>query len=312
MLHYGDLIPMEPRSANKPFDSMNHLFQVKWDGVRIVSIINNGQIKLQNRKQKPRTHVYPDFHQFPQWIKGKEAIIDGEMIVLKGGKPSFAGILKRDLKTDIAAIQVAAKQIPSTYIAFDLLFLNGEDLTSRSLEERLALLREIAIPNDYFQVIEDFPTGIGLFKVIEEQEMEGIVAKEKGSPYLVGKKTDYWVKVKRKKDIIAVVGGYTIKERRFSSLLMGAYLDGQFRYIGNVATGLTVNDTRALSIHLKELKIQHSPFVNSPKLYGVTTHWIQPILTAKIEFMEWTGHYQLRAPVILGFTKDQPTNCQLV
>lgn len=312
MLQYGDFIPMEPRSAKDPFDSENHFFQVKWDGVRIVSFIKNGQIKLQNRKQKPRTHIYPDFHQFPQWIKGKEVIMDGEMIVLKEGKPSFAGILKRDLKTDPAAIQVAARLIPSTYIAFDLLFLDGEDLTSYPVEERLALLRKIAIPNDYFQVIEDFPTGTGLFKVIEEQEMEGIVAKEKGSPYLPGKKTDYWLKVKTKKDIIAVAGGYTIKERRFSSLLMGAYLDGQFRYIGNAATGLTSDDIKILSNHLKKLKVQHSPFINPPKLYGVTTHWIQPILTAKIEFMEWTGHYQLRAPVILGFTKDQPIDCQLV
>ncbi len=311
MIEYGHLKPMEPRSASNPFDSEDYLYQVKWDGVRIVAFIDQKQVRLQNRKLRARSHVYPDFENLSDYIDSKEAILDGEMVVLKDGKPSFSGILKRDLKTDELAIKVAAEKIPATYVVFDLISLNGQDLTTKPLTQRLELLREIAIPHDYFQIIDDFPSGIALFRAIEEQEMEGIVAKKKDSPYLIGQKTDHWLKIKTSKDLIAVVGGYTIKERRLSSLLMGAYLDGDFHYIGNAATGLTSENLKLLSIHLLEFEIKAAPFINPPRLYGVTTHWIQPLLTVKVEFMEWSNDFQMRAPVIRGFTRDNPQECIL-
>lgn len=295
----------------EPFDSPTHLFQVKWDGVRMVAFIEQGRVLLQNRKLMPRTHIYPDFANLPQFIKAEQAILDGEMIVLADGKPSFAGILKRDLKKDETAIQIASRYNPATFVAFDLLSLNGNDLLQEPVERRLELLREIANAHDHFQIIEDFPLGTALFRVIEAQNMEGIVAKEKGSPYIPGTKSRHWLKVKTQKDLIAVVGGFTVKERRLNSLLMGAFLEGQFRYIGNAATGLTADDLRLLDTHLRTIETNHSSFVNPPKLYSVETHWVQPLLTVKIVFMEWTGDYQMRAPVIQGFTKDLPEECVL-
>lgn len=311
MLQYGHLKPMEPSLAKEPFDSPNHLFQVKWDGVRMVAFIEQGRVLLQNRKLMPRTHIYPDFANLSQFIKAEQAILDGEMIVLANGKPSFAGILKRDLKKDETAIHIASRQNPATFVAFDLLSLNGTELVEEPVERRLGLLREIAIAHDHFQIIEDFPGGNALFQVIEAQNMEGIVAKEKGSPYLPGAKSPYWLKVKTQKDLIAVVGGFTVKERRLNSLLMGAFLEGQFRYIGNAATGLTAADLRLLDTHLRTMETNYSPFINPPKLYSVETHWVQPLLTVKIVFMEWTGDYQMRAPIIQGFTKDEPEECIL-
>lgn len=303
---------MEPRTAKEAFDSDEHLFQVKWDGVRILAFIENGTVRLQNRKLHPRTQTYPDFHNLHRSLKAERAILDGEMIALgENGKPSFKEILSRDLKTDPAAIQIAAKQLPAIYIAFDLLAIDGEELLCRPLEERLAALREVAVPMDHFQVIEDFPSGKALFAVVEAQGMEGIVAKVKQSPYVPGEKPDYWLKIKTKKDVIAVIGGYTVRERRLNSLLCGLFAEGRLFYIGNAATGLTADDLKALDIHLSQLAVSRSPFANPPRLYGVATHWVQPVLTAKIEFMEWTEDLQMRAPVIAGFTRENPADCQL-
>ena len=311
-LEYGHLKPMEPRSRKEPFDSKEYIYQVKWDGVRIISFIYEKKIRLQNRKLRARTAIYPDFHNLYQYIKANQAIIDGEMVVLINGKPNFRGILRRDLKTDENAINVAVHRYPATYVAFDLLALNGEDITGRPLEERLGLLKEIAIPHDYFQVIDNFEQGKSLYNAIEKAELEGIVAKKRTSPYLLDQKSDYWLKVKTSKDIIAIVCGYTIKDRMLSSLIMGIYLEDRLHYIGNVATGLTADDRKILFQNLKKLEVEESPFSKKPKMYGVTVKWVSPLLTAKIEFMEWTGNYQLRAPVILGFTKEKPENCQLV
>lgn len=311
MLQYGHLKPMEPRLREEPFHSDKHLFQIKWDGVRILAFIENGQVSLQNRKLQPRTRIYPDFQNLHQFIKAREAVLDGEMIVLANNKPSFAGILKRDLKKDETAISISAYQNPATYIPFDLLRLDGQDLLKEPVERRLGILREIIIPHDHLQAIEDFPDGIALFNAIEAQGMEGIVAKEKGSPYLPGEKSPYWLKIKTHKDLIAVVGGFTIKECRLNSLLIGAYLLDQFRYIGNAATGLTSADLQLLDTHLRTMTSAHPPFINPPKIYGVETHWVKPVLTLKLQFLEWTGDYQMRAPVILGFTKDVPEECQI-
>lgn len=312
MLTFGQLKPMEPRSAKEAFDSEEYVFQVKWDGVRMVAFVDKGIVRLQNRKLHPRTQVYPDFQNLHHWIHAEQAILDGEMVAFgENGKPSFKQILSRDLKTDPTAIRMAAQQLPSTYIAFDLLALNGEELLTTPLERRLALLREIAHPSDHFQVIEDFTSGTALFQVIQGQEMEGIVAKLKRSPYVPGEKLDYWLKIKTKKDLIAVVGGYTVKERWLNSLLFGLYLEDQLFYIGNAATGLKANDLKLLDTYLAQMELPRSPFANPPRLYGVRTHWTQPLVTAKLEFMEWTEEIQMRAPVILGFTKDQPTDCQL-
>lgn len=311
MLIYGQVKPMEPRSAKEAFDSAEHVFQVKWDGVRILAFIDNGQVRLQNRKLRPRTQIYPDFQDLHQRIQAEQAILDGEMVALgENGKPSFKQILRRDLLTNTTVIQNTAHQLPAIYIAFDLLAVNGKELLQVPLERRLAILREIARPDDHFQVIEDFPSGKALFQVIAEQDMEGIVAKHRSSPYVPGEKLDYWLKVKTKKDVIAVVGGYTVKERRLNSLLFGLYFEGQLVYIGNAATGLKADDLKLLDTHLTQIELPKSPFINPPRLYGVTTHWVQPLLTAKLEFMEWTGELQMRAPVILGFTKDHHTDCQ--
>lgn len=309
LLRYGTIKPMEPRSADQPFDSTDYIYQVKWDGVRIVAFVENGNVRLQNRKLRSRTQTYPDFSDLAVFLTGKQAILDGEMVVLVNGKPDFSGILKRDLQVDEIKIQRAAKSLPATFIVFDLLALEGSDLTKEPLNKRLELLQKVIKPHDYLQVIENFPSGVDLFTVIKEQELEGIVAKRRDSPYLIGKKTDYWLKIKPRKEQITVIGGYTTKGGYFSSLLMGAYQKDQFYYLGNVSTGLTFREMKLLQKHLQEIKVDKPPFVNPPKLYGVLTHWVEPLLTVKVEFMEWTGFFQMRAPVIKGFTKDDPRKC---
>lgn len=312
MLKYGQLKPMEPRSAQSPFDSEDYLYQIKWDGVRIIAFVENGIVRLQNRKLRERTTIYPDFHDLDRFIKARQAILDGEMIVLANGKPSFAGILKRDLKTDEVAVSFESQRLPATYIVFDLLAYNGQDLTQVPLEDRLKQLRSLVISHDHLQVIEDFPSGTDLFRAVEEQGLEGIVAKQRKSRYLLGKKSDYWLKIKTAQDLIGVVGGYTQKSGRLSSLLLGAFFEEHFFYIGSVSSGLSEREITLLQDNLNEVEIKNPPFINPPKLSGVKTSWVQPLLTVKVSFLEWTGHFQMRSPKIIGFTKDVPMDCQLI
>jgi DNA ligase D-like protein (predicted ligase) len=300
---------MEPLFRAEPFEDAAYLFQVKWDGVRILAHVGQGRVYLHNRKLSERTLHYPELLRLADLVQG-EAVLDGEMVALKEGRPSFPLVLERDLVAPgTAAARRAKVLVPVCYMIFDIVYRNGKDLTGLPLRVRQDILAETVAEDDVVHLVESFDSGVALFGAVTEQEMEGIVAKRRESAYVTGKKSDAWLKIKKRMRQLAVIGGYTVKQGQINALLAGAYLGERLVYIGRVATGLRGSDLAGLTPFLRNSRRETPPFAGASP--GKDKVWVEPQLVMLVEFLEWTGDLRMRQPVIKGFTKDRTAACRL-
>ncbi len=295
---------MEPVSGKAPFDSPDYTYQIKWDGVRILALIEKRRVVLKNRKGNPRTVQYPELQEVAELVEAGSAVLDGEVIALNGGKPNFDRVLRRDFCGRKEAIQALQRQIPCTYCLFDLLYLEGADLTGCPLEERQHRLAEIvrAVPPLYLN--ENFHEGKALYREIEIAGLEGIVAKRKNSPYRSGQKSADWLKIKPRRRQLCVAGGVTLSEGFVGALLLGVYRDGELLYIGKAGSGLKEKDL----LLLRDYALRHGadkPYFSNPP-EGRDLLWLKPFLTVQVEFAEWTAGLRLRSPVVIGFSDCPP------
>ena len=306
-------LPFEPMLLSRapaPFSDPGWLFQVKWDGVRNLTLVESGQVRHWSRRRRERTALFPEFAGLAQVFAGRRAVLDGEIIVLRAGKPSFAAVLERDTAGRIDNRKI--ERSPATLMLFDLLELDDRPLYQAPLEERLGLLEALVPPAEAWQVVASFPgqQGPGLFQAVEAQGMEGVVAKRLGSRYQPGVRSRDWVKVKRKQRMLAVICGYTAPKGRSGGLLLGAYNGERLHYIGRVGSGITAQELEQLRAHLKP---GPCPFERVPSLRDRFAGdpgpvvWTVPQLTVEVEFLEWTEEQRLRDPVLIGFS-DQPAS----
>ncbi|NLZ38042.1 MAG: hypothetical protein GX893_00345 [Firmicutes bacterium] len=305
---------MQPISTDTIPLLEQYLYQVKWDGVRIIAHIGGQKVWLHNRRFKERTFHYPELKKLSQLVKG-DAILDGDLVAFQQGKPNFPLLLKRDLLNPNASafaykIKRLMKEIPVYYLVFDLLYHNGFDLRQKPLWERQGILQEILTTDDTVNCVESFSDGESLFQVVTAQKLEGVVAKAKDSHYIAGKKHRLWWKIKRRQQLLVAIGGYTEKNGQINALLVGAYFQNRFFYLGRVATGLSNQDLVILNSYLKAMTTDKSPFVNLPQA-AKSYKWVIPQLTVLINFQEWTEDMRMRQPVIQGFTKNRPEECIL-
>lgn len=299
--------PMDPLLWPEAFDNDEYIFQVKWDGVRIIAEVNHGQVSLTNKHGKDKTEQYPELHELSQCLKVKTAILDGEVVVLKEGKPSFPTVMRRD-QSQAKNIASLRNLLPINYMVFDLLYLNGRDLRNEPLEFRKSQLDQLLINQASLNPVEDFPSGKLLFDAVERMGMEGIVAKKRTSPYTQDKRHKDWLKVKCRRKQACLIGGYTLRGTIVNSLLLGIFREGSFTYVGKAGSGLSAAQQETLSQLLPQLEIHKSPFVNPPspkKGY----HYVRPQIGVQIEYLEWTEELNLRNPVIKGFLDVDPAKC---
>ncbi len=297
---FGKISPMEPVAGEEPFNSSRYYFQLKWDGVRLLTFLDNNRVMLQNRKGRERTSQYPELQEIIRMIGCTEAVLDGEAVVLQRGVPSFARILERDFSSTPQKSIRLARSIPCTYCVFDLLYLQGEDLTGLPLEERLQALhstfKQVEIP---VYLNENFSEGEALFKQVKAQKLEGIVAKEKQSPYLLGRKSSYWLKIKTRQSLKVLAGGIVHEGGVVKSVLLGVHERNGGKglyYIGKAGSGLSAATAAEINRLASPLVIETPPFVNSPPFKNVT--WLEPRIELEVEFAEWTEGKMLRDPVI--------------
>lgn len=304
-----DLTPMEPLSWVEPFDAPNWLFQVKWDGVRMLVTVTGGQTSLINRKGHSRTAQYPELAVLSQLIP-TDTVLDGEIVVFANGKPSFSSIIQRDFSRLSTAIRARQVELPVTYFVFDLLYLHGDDVRTLPLRKRQELLESVWPGNrSSLHLVESFPSGRELFSAVKEQGLEGIVAKLRDSAYLPGKHSDAWRKIKCFKEVSCLVGGYTLRQGQLSALLLGLYSRKELVYIGAAGSGLNLADWQALVPFFKAAERAESPFSHDPVIRDRELHWLEPTLAVRVKFMEWSPDLKLRAPVILGFQVAEATDC---
>lgn len=305
------VVPTEPVStANMPKGDQ-WVYQIKWDGVRMLVYSEGTETRLFNRRLNERTMQYPELLRVSDYCTAQSVILDGEIIALLDGKPSFQQVMRRDGIRKSTNVDVVRKQVAITYMIFDILYLNGEWVTNRTLQERQQLLVDCVKPSIQVQLVANFPDGDALYGVVAAHELEGIVCKDLTSKYTIGGKDKRWQKKKLYKDLIAAVGGVTFRDGTVNAIMLGLYDDaGQFVFIGYAGAGkMTQADWYALTERVPELRTDTRPFVNIPERSKEAV-WLTPTLTVKINFLEWTSYGTLRQPGIQSFVDLPPAACK--
>jgi len=305
------IIPFEPIRSDVIPVGDPWTYQIKWDGVRVLAYVDGGSVRLFNRRLNERTLQYPELTG-PALGAASSFVLDGEVIALGAdGKPSFHEVMRRDGIRRLDQVPRARAEVAIVYMVFDILLLNGESLLKQPLRDRAALLANAIVPGEHVQLVASYPDGSALFDAARQMGMEGIVCKDLGSVYAPGAKDGRWVKVKNYGDLVAVIGGYTLRDGIVNAVLAGLYRGGTLTFIGKVGAGkLTGADWRQLTDKLSALTCAECPFDEThPDMRGA--YWAEPALTVKIMYAEWRRHEgrHLRQPSIQALVDIPPEQC---
>lgn len=308
--------PMLATPASAPFDSPDHWFELKWDGVRLLAYCEEGRTRLYSRTQREVTRQYPEFADLHSRLKLSNAVIDGEIFVAdEDGRPSFELIQQRINQSRPSDVKRTAAEFPAQLVCFDLVFADGEWIGDKRLSERRELLDEALSFDDSVVCPEPIAEkGIAFFEAAKARGLEGIVAKQISSRYMPGKRTRSWLKIKVVNTVEAVIGGWSPgrggRSSTFGSLLLGLYDGKDLRYIGSVGTGFTDRTLKELQATLNEIETQKSPFAE--RIPVPALHWVKPRLVCEVEYREMTSQLILRAPSFKGLRPDlSPEDCRL-
>jgi len=286
---------MEPIITTLPqLNPEDYWYEVKWDGVRLVVIIDYGKVTVINRHGRDKSVQFPEFMALPNLLRCNTAVIEGEGVVIQISRRDFPALIKRNNRCSGPNLQTR-QGLPLTYMLFDLLAIDGQEILSWSYEERKQRLQELLEPTNQFQLVEGHSNGGDLWAAVQMLNLEGMVAKKRGSPYRAGKKHASWYKIKHRRQEWCVIGGYTEKQDQINALLLGQPREGKLRYCGRVGLSGEVSRQAWLGPALQENRCVESPFANGIKIDGV---YITPVLEALVEFAEWTPELKLRQPVL--------------
>ncbi|MBV9314282.1 MAG: non-homologous end-joining DNA ligase [Pseudonocardia sp.] len=285
-------------------------YEVKWDGMRLLADISTKDtatvLKLTSRTGRDMTRHFPEL----SGLRGAlaDALLDGEVVMLANGLPSFSALAERFHRIPTAA---EASARPVVLMLFDVLRLYGVSLLDRPLAARRATLERLnlaAVPNVRFSPCYD--DGQALLEATRERGLEGVVAKHRESVYRPGQRSSDWVKLAHRRTRDCLVGGWRL-ERTHSSRIGGLLLgvpdaDGGLRFAGRVGSGLASDSAqRVLREILPKYAVEVSPFTQPiPREDAVDARWCQPCLVALVTHLGWTDHGRLRQPVFQGLRLD--------
>jgi bifunctional non-homologous end joining protein LigD len=306
-------------------------YEVKWDGVRALTHVAADELRVCARRGDDVSGRYPELAPIPAAHPGRELILDGEVVAFDdAGTPSFGLLQRRMGLTQEGRIRLRASETPVTYVAFDLLWLDGRSLLAEPYERRRELLAGLGFDGPSWQA-PGHSTGDGeeLLAAARERGLEGIVAKRLGSPYRPGRRSPDWIKVQNRRRQELVIGGYMRGEggrsRSVASLLVG-YWDAtpqeaaglgraqRLVYAGGVGTGFTQATLGELGRRLEPLRRETSPFEAGwdPQLkYAARIRergplvWVEPVVVCEIEFLRWTHEDTIRAASFKGLREDK-------
>ncbi|NKE72090.1 DNA ligase D [Candidatus Manganitrophus noduliformans] len=316
--------PMRAALGEKPFVDPDWVFEEKWDGVRaLVRLVREGEsvrIDLWGRNLSRFDSQYPEVvEQLCQLMEANRSIrsliLDGEVVALdEKGKPSFQLLQHRMHLTDSEEIGVVRKDVPATYLLFDLLYMNGKSLMTAPLIYRRELLASLSLPHGTLRLSPLYEDGIALFERLRAEGGEGIVAKRKDSVYSPGRRSREWIKLKLVQELDCVVAGWTEgrgnRSHTIGALLLGLYEGEALHYISHTGSGFDAEMLRQVEKELRPLEIDQCPFSTRPKT-NARAHWVTPRLVARVKFTHWTQDRHLRAPILLGLRDDiAPKECR--
>ncbi len=279
------------------------VYEPKLDGTRAICY-KEGKVRYINRRDRDITARYPEL-QTSSNILAETCVLDGEIVVFdKEGNPSFHLLQKRE-QASPSVYHLRSGQHPATYVVFDVLSVDGRDLTSLALSERRRVLERMVVDGPFIRKIVQTADGRKLWDLIVERGVEGVMAKSTDGRYEQGVRSKLWLKIKTTLTADCVIVGYTHEKRALSSLALGLYDGGDLVYVGRVGTGFTEEFLDQMIKVLEPLRVA------TPSVTIVPEHeivWVRPELVCAVEFLELTMHGHLRAPSFRGLRDDKPPN----
>jgi bifunctional non-homologous end joining protein LigD len=307
--------PMKAKLMENPPATGGWIYELKFDGIRLIAIKSHEKVSLLSRNQNDLSARFPEIVDAVQNLPVDECVLDGEVVALdEEGRSSFQLL---------QALEMEGRKSPVYFYGFDLLQLDGKGLVSLPLEVRKNVLEKIcASAGDprirYSGAIDGDASQI--LKEVQRRGLEGIIGKLRGSLYEPGRRSGAWIKLKCVDEQEFVIGGFTPPQgarKHFGAVLVGYYKDRDLVFAGKVGTGFT---TKSLATFHKKFRAEERadcPFVDLPSkqngqwVLGITPsmmkkiHWINPKFVAEIKFAEWTRDGKLRAPVFMGLREDK-------
>jgi bifunctional non-homologous end joining protein LigD len=289
-------------------DGREWSYEVKWDGYRAQAIKRGSAISLASRNLKNITRQFPEVARAAALVHADSAVLDGEIVAIDSeGRPSFQ-----------ALHHAATQGLTIVYYAFDLLHLNGRDLTGSPLDDRRAALRQVIDGSDVL-LSEPLPgTAAHIAAAVRGLGLEGVVAKRRRSTYLPGRRSDAWVKVRFARHQELVIGGFKPNGGTFDSLVVGYYDGRRLMCAGKVRNGFTPHLRAQVFERIGGLRTPRCPFANLPSTRsgrwgeGITTEemhvlsWVKPTQVAEVSFAEWTREGSLRHAAFIALRDDKP------
>ena len=291
--------PMLAKLMDAPFDNEDWLFETKWDGYRALAYIEKGKVDLLSRNENSFNEIFKPIVEELERVED-DVILDGEVVILDNDARSNFQLMQNYQR---------APQGNLFYYVFDILYLNGQDLRDLPLIERKKYLKQFLGSVKFSKIrYSDHVENVGkaLFQQASKYNLEGIMGKNKNSPY-TSKRSSDWVKIKTHQRQEAVIGGFTAPQgsrTKFGALLLGVYEDNKLKYIGHTGGGFSrqlLDDTYS---KLEPLIQKGCPFETTPKPNAPVT-WIKPKLVCEISFSEWTSDGKVRQPIFQGLRIDK-------
>lgn len=300
------LAELTKEPVKKLTEQGEHIFEWKYDGTRVVAHIDNGVVTLINRHGNDVTNRYPELYSIPEYVNCKKAILDGEIVCFdERGLPSWSRVQQRLGKTNPVDVAKVMKEYPATYVAFDIISAGGIDFTAKgeaiTLLQRKELLSKLVTNGAVFCLARHVSDGATLYANVKKLNAEGVMAKRKDSLYYEGKRSELWKKIKPRKKDTFVVCGYTRGEgsraSQFGALILGKpALDGTYRYVGRVGSGLNEALMSRLFIQLESLKTDVCPMTKGTKVQKLAS-WVRPEMIVEAYYYELSNSGKLRWPI---------------
>ena len=289
--------PMKAALGGLPVDDDRWAYEIKYDGYRTLAFVDGDDVRLQSTNLRDVTDTYPELTELSTGIHAESAVLDGELVVLDDdGRPRFDLIQRHER--------------PAVLFVFDVLRIGEHDTVGLPYEDRRRLLDQLVEPGDHWAV-PTFRIGGGaeLLAATGEQGLEGIMAKRLGSLYVPGKRSPNWRKIKHRRRVDVVIGGFTTGEGNragaFGALLVGVRDEDGLTFAGGVGTGFDQRRLDELGASLRALAIDGCPFAElPPAAYRRTATWVEPVLTATIEIAEFTNDGLVRHASFVDLVED--------
>jgi len=304
-------VPIEPmlaRSVDRPPDSDEFLYEVKWDGIRALISLDEGQLTIRGRNGLDVTQQFPELLVPEKAFRATSGLFDGEIVCLEAdGKPNFRDVIHRMQQRGAGAIERGKVKHPAVCYLFDCLFLDGRSIMNEPLTRRREWLQDALRKDGVYRFSETVEDGASLLEAVRQMGLEGILAKKRNSPYMPGTRNESWLKIKVRQTVECLIIGYTRGTRdragAFGALHLAQAESSELIYIGKVGSGFDDPTLKAVAAELRALTTIKRPIKAKP-LDAAQTVWVEPKLVCEVQFGSRTKDGILREPVFLRLRPD--------